>query len=167
MQLHKIFFRKLIIGLVLVVIAAAVSLFIKDALDTKEPTSALPILTVRCNGAPISTDSVYMAEYQWNFWTSVERMVSTYSPSNVRDQIIATNVLPNLPISIEYSRDAISTTVSRAVSVDSADFMIVEPDQNGNIYTPPIPGNYIYKVEASFDRGSVIYYFAISVTEMY
>ena len=167
MQLHKIFFRKLIIGLVLVVIAAAVSLFIKDALDTKEPTSALPILSVRCNGAPISSDSVYMAEYQWNFWTSVERMVSTYSSSNVRDQIIATNVLPNLPISIEYSRDAISTTVSRAVSVDSADFMIVEPDQNGNIYTPPIPGNYIYKVEASFDRGSVIYYFAISVTEMY
>lgn len=167
MQQPRIFLRKILLGLVLVILAAAISLFIKDALDTKEPTAALPILTVRCNGAPISVDSVYMAEYQWNFWTSVERLVNTYTPTNIREQVIATNVLPNLPISIEYSRDAISTTVSRAVSVDSTDFLTVEPDKNGNIYTPPIPGNYIYKVEASFDRGSVIYYFAISVTEMY
>ncbi len=167
MRLPKIFIEKIVIGLVLVLLAAGISLFIKDALDTKKPTSALPILTVKCNGAPIAADSTYMAEYQWNFWTSVERMVNNYNPSDAKEQIVSTNVLPNIPIEIEYSRDAISTTVSRAINTDSFDFLAVEPDKKGTIYTPPQPGTYIYRVEASFDRGSVVYYFAISVTEMY
>ena len=167
MRLPKIFIEKITVGLVLVFISAGISLFIKDALDTKTPTSALPILTVKCNSVPIASDSVYMAEYQWNFWTSVERMVNNYSPSDTKEQVVATNVLPNIPIDIEYSRDAISTTVSRAVNTDSSDFLVIEPDKTGTIYTPPQPGSYIYRVEASFDRGSVVYYFAISVTEMY
>ena len=167
MKLPKTFFQKLIVGSVLIFLAAGISLLIKDALDTKTPTSALPILTVKCNDVPISTDSVHMAEYQWNFWTSVERLVNNYNPSDMKEQVIATNVLPHVPLEIEYSRSAISTTLSRATSVDSVDFTVVEPDKSGNIYTPPMPGNYIYRVEASFDRGSVIYYFAISVTEMY
>lgn len=148
-------------------IAAGISLLIKDTLDTKAPTTALPILTISCNNMPIASESIHMAEYQWNFWTSVERMVNKYNPMETKERLIATNVMPNVPITIDYSRQAISTTVSRAISVDSSDFTTIEPDKQGKIYTPPVAGNYIYRVEASFDRGSVIYYFAISVTEMY
>ncbi len=46
MKLPKIFFRKLIIGAVLLAIATGMTAFIKESLDTQDPESALPIITV-------------------------------------------------------------------------------------------------------------------------
>ena len=167
MKMPKTYLAKILLGAVLVCIAGGISLLLKDALDTKSPTSAVPILTVESNGSPISQDSICTAEYQWNFWTSVEKMVNNYSITDIKDDILTTNVLPGMEMELHFSRDPISVTVSRAVSLDSNEFTEVEPDKNGCIYTPPVAGTYIYRVEASFDRGSVMYYFGITVMDMY
>ena len=40
--------KKLVLGAVLIFLSACVTMFIKESLDTKDPESALPLLTVTC-----------------------------------------------------------------------------------------------------------------------
>ena len=54
MKMPKTYLAKILLGAVLICIAGGISLLLKDALDTKSPTSAVPILTVESNGWIIS-----------------------------------------------------------------------------------------------------------------
>ena len=57
MRMPKIFVRKVIIGAVLIALSAVITMMIKEALDTQNPESSLPILTVTCNGTPLTTEA--------------------------------------------------------------------------------------------------------------
>ena len=54
MKISRIALRKLVVGAVLLLVAAAITMFIKESLDTQNPESALPILTVEYSGAAVS-----------------------------------------------------------------------------------------------------------------
>lgn len=64
----KDFFRKLIIGAVLLAIATGMTAFIKESLDTQDPESALPIITVLYGDEELVPDKeVRRAGWEWNF----------------------------------------------------------------------------------------------------
>jgi len=168
MKLPQTIWKKLMLGGMLILLAAAVSLLIKEALDTKAPASAVPTLTVECNGAPLSSDCVFPAAYEWNFLTGPERQtMPNYIPEVILDQAIPASVLPQLPLRFVFSQDTISVSISRSALQGAGDFIAQQPDREGRLFTPTEAGQYIYKIEASFNRGSVVYYFVINVTQMY
>ena len=97
MKLPQTIWKKLMLGGMLILLAAAVSLLIKEALDTKAPASAVPTLTVECNGAPLSSDCVFPAAYEWNFLTGPERQtMPNYIPEVILDQAIPASVQDHL-----------------------------------------------------------------------
>ena len=53
MKGHAMLIRKLVIGAVCILLAAGLTLVLKEVLDTQEPEQALPILEVRCNDVPM------------------------------------------------------------------------------------------------------------------
>lgn len=74
MKLPKIFFRKLIIGAVLLAIATGMTAFIKESLDTQDPESALPIITVLYGDEELVPDKeVRRAGWEWNFFLTQEK----------------------------------------------------------------------------------------------
>lgn len=171
MKLPKIFLRKFILGALLLLVCAGITLYIKDSLDTETPSTAVPILTVQCNGSPLAQGAVYVAGYKWNFfWNSTEKLVTAgETPDDIREQIVPANVLPRTPLQLEFTTKPLSVTVSRASDPNSENFILLELDDEGVFYVPgdTLTYPYIYKVEANFSRGSVIYYFGLTVTEMY
>ena len=79
MKLPKIFFRKLIIGAVLLAIATGMTAFIKESLDTQDPESALPIITVLYGDEELVPDKeVRRAGWEWNFFLTQEKTPLSY-----------------------------------------------------------------------------------------
>lgn len=159
LKFPKMFFRKVIIGIALIIVAALLSLFIKESLDTSNPASALPEMSVTYNGNTIDPAYVFMAEYEWNFLTTIER-----SPKLLIEDIpLRTyDVLPQLPMEISFSKAPKSIKVSRASGRYSADFTEIITSNSGEFFTPNLPGVYVYKIEASWAmRGSILYYIAL------
>lgn len=67
MKGHAMLIRKLVIGAVCILLAAGLTLVLKEVLDTQEPEQALPILEVRCNDVPMPPEYLLRAGYEWNF----------------------------------------------------------------------------------------------------
>ena len=93
MKISRLALRKLLLGAVLLLVAAAITMFIKESLDTQNPESALPILTIEYNGTevpPSQEGFLYRAGYEWSFFTTVER----------RAPQLAENDLPLIPLDV-------------------------------------------------------------------
>lgn len=56
--------RKLLIGAVCILVAAGLTLLLKEVLDTKDPEQALPILEVRCNDVSMPPEYLLRAGYE-------------------------------------------------------------------------------------------------------
>ena len=96
MKLPKIFFRKLIIGAVLLAIATGMTAFIKESLDTQDPESALPIITVLYGDEELVPDKeVRRAGWEWNFFLTQEK-TPLLSPEDVPLQPV--DVMPGAQI---------------------------------------------------------------------
>ncbi|MBM6916924.1 hypothetical protein H6B33_16230, partial [Gemmiger formicilis] len=68
----KIILRKLVVGVLALAAAAAITLFIKENLDVKDPETALPSIQITTEGVVLSPEMVFRAGYEWNFFTATE-----------------------------------------------------------------------------------------------
>ena len=114
MKLPKIFFRKLIIGAVLLAIATGMTAFIKESLDTQDPESALPIITVLYGDEELVPDKeVRRAGWEWNFFLTQEK-TPLLSPEDVPLQPV--DVMPGAQMRILFTKEPSELRVMRAVS---------------------------------------------------
>lgn len=161
MKLPIIFFRKLIVGMLLVITAAGLTVVIKESLDTKDPESALPIITIRC--ADTELQGVYRAGYTWSFFTTVEdRQAPSLAPEDL--PITPVDVATAQPLTITFSKTPSSIRVWRAQGRYSTDYMELSSEKAGELSTPNQPGTYVFRVLADWGRrGNIQYFFALTV----
>ncbi len=159
--------KKIALGIVLIALAASISLFIKETLDIKNPESALPDLTVSVDGMILAPSMIFRAGYEWNFWATVDRNTPLYTPHDITTQVYPVDIAPRSIINLQFTIPHKDLHVSRADNPPDYSHYIQLQDTNPtDIISPATPGQYIYKVEAGFGwRGSVIYYFMVNVKE--
>ena len=161
MKMPKIFLRKIIIGFLLLVMAAGFTLVLKETLDTKDPESALPTISVQYNDGQVQ--GVYRAGYSWSFFTTIEnRQAPSLAPEDLPLTPVA--VLPAHPVKITFSKTPSELRIWRAKGRYSTDYLELSNEQEGVFDTPSMPGVYLYKVKADWgSRGTIQYYFALDV----
>lgn len=158
--------RKLLIGAVLIGLAAAVSLFIKENLDVKSPEDALPDITVSVNGLPIAPEMVLRAGYEWNFWTTTEKNTPAYTSEELLRMVYPVDMPLRSVIDLSFSIKVKDLKISRADDAEYRYFIELAGAGEGQVIAPAQAGQYLYKIEAGFGRrGSVIYYLMVNVKE--
>lgn len=160
MKLQKHTVVKALIGLGLVVLAAMLSIAIRDALAFGNPESSLPAMDVVFGDSDDKLPSIYIRrdKYIWNY---------LYGPREgggedleVWREIESGWVPPNAPLSLEFTYKTKDVSVSVATP-----YSTFRPLQ-GSLFAPEEPGEYIYKVDAGFGKNKVVtYYFRIRVPE--
>lgn len=151
MKLPKIFFRKLIIGAVLLAIATGMTAFIKESLDTQDPESALPIITVLYGDEELVPDKeVRRAGWEWNFFLTQEK-TPLLSPEDVPLQPV--DVMPGAQMRILFTKEPSELRVMRAVSDKPTEYLELSDAGGGRFSTPTTPGLYFYKVRAEVRPG--------------
>lgn len=158
--------RKVLLGAVLVALAAAISLFIKENLDVKSPEDALPDLTIQVNDLPIASEMALRAGYEWNFWTTTEKNTPAYTPEDLLRLVYPVDMPPRSVIELGFSIQLKDLRVSRADDAEFRYFIEMAGADDGQIIAPAQAGRYMYKIEAGFGRrGSVIYYLLVDIQE--
>lgn len=66
MKVHKNIWLRALIGLLALTVAGMLSLYIKEAMDEKDPEASLPLITVTYDGAELP--GVYRAGWSWSFF---------------------------------------------------------------------------------------------------
>lgn len=165
MKLPKVFFRKLLIGAVLVALAAGVSVFIKETLDTRDPEASLPIVTVRYGDEVFVPDKeVLRAGWEWSFFLTQEK-TPLLSIEDV--PLSPVEVLPGAPMDISFTKEPTRLRVLRAASDKPTEYLELSDAGDGSFSTPTMPGLYYFKVQAEWrGRGFIQYYFALQVREL-
>ena len=162
MKMQKVLIQKLLVGILLLSLAAGVTVLIKESFDTQDPEAALPLITVDCNGLVIT--DVYRAGYEWSFFTTVERRTPQLSESDI--PLVPVDVTPSAPLRIKFSKEPSTLKITRASGRYSTDFLELTDVRDGAFKTPTVPGVYVYKVYAEWKaRGYIQYYFALQVKE--
>ncbi len=151
---------KVVAGIVMVLCAAFFSLLIKDGLAQRDPVHALPLLDVYFNdtdeGEKLPASNLMLDSYTWRFLvnTKTDRVV----PSNAWQDMDAAWVPPGAPLSLAFSFKEKNCSV--VMASEGEDFV----ELGGELAAPSEPGNYTYRVEASWGKDrSVVYYFKIRV----
>lgn len=158
--------RKILVGTALVVLSAAISLFIKENLDVKSPEDALPNLTIEVNGLSIAPEMVLRAGYEWNFWTTTEKNTPAYTPEDLLRMVYPVDMPPRSVIDLDFSIELKDLRISRADDAEFRYFIEMAGTNEGQIIAPAQTGRYMYKIEAGFGpRGSVIYYMLVDIQE--
>lgn len=162
MKMQKVLIQKLLVGILLLSLAAGVTVLIKESFDTQDPEAALPLITVDCNGLVIT--DVYRAGYNWSFFTTVEnKQAPSLAPEDL--PIIPVDVPAGVPVSITFTKKPSTLRVWRAEGRYSSDFTELSGEEAGEFTTPVTVGTYVYKVNATWRRGEVQYYFALNVAQ--
>lgn len=157
----RLFLRKVILGIVFILLAAILSILIKDNLDTRDPANALPDIIVKYNGAEIDKAYPIRAAYSWNFLTTIEN-----SPVLGLEDVPLSpfSAQPQKEITIAFTKTPKEIKVSRADGRNSTDFTEIATQMPGVLTTPSFAGYYVYKIEANWGmRGSILYFFAIQI----
>ncbi len=152
-KLPRQFVRKVLAAGFLIALSAVASLLIKESIDSLDPESALPQITVSVG---YNVQAVIRAGYEWNFLTTIRRS-PTVSLEDLPLQVL--QVGAQLPVVIHFTSDYIHLQVSRADGLNNPNFSII----SGEVVTPSQPGIYVFCIEAGFKKGSIIYYFAVEV----
>ena len=159
------FLRKALLGIFFIAAAALLSFLLKETLDSRDPENNLPILTVSCGYATTLTSGsntpetfIKRAGYEWNYLTRIVKS-PTMSPTDFA--LYPITVVANTPIVVNFSVPYETLKISRSNGQYDPNFLEIV----GDVYTPAEPGDYCYCIEAGFKRGSIIYYFVVSVTE--
>ncbi|MDO5602432.1 MAG: hypothetical protein Q4G07_06650 [Oscillospiraceae bacterium] len=173
MKLPKIFLKKLLLGAVCIAVAALASLALKDIVDSYNPESSLPILEINnvytsplVSGDGSPEKSLVRANYSWRFITGVKEGLSL-GPSDFA--MLPVSVLPSTPILFHFSREPESLSISRATGAYPSEEDFIRYNGSalaGEINTPSTPGTYVYRIEAQFDRGSILYYLFLRVDDL-
>lgn len=173
MKLPKLFLKKLLLGIILITAAALASLALKDIVDSQNPEASLPILEINnvytsplISGDGSSEKALVRANYSWRFITGIKEGLGL-GPSDLA--MLPVTVLPSTPLLFHFSRNPEQVTVSRATGTypSEADFIRYEGNAlAGDIFTPAEAGSYVYRIEAQFDRGSILYYLLLRVDDL-
>ncbi len=164
MKLRTVIIRKFLLGAFLIAVCAGMTFIIKESLDTRDPETALPIITITYNDAVFPQQNIYRAGYTWSFITTVEKW---QAPSLLPEDlpIVPENVLADMPVEITFSQTPQTLQIYRATGRYSTDFLEISTEADGEFYTPTTQGEYLYKVVAGWgSRGEIQYYFAMSVS---
>lgn len=150
--------RRYAVAVVMLIIAGYISVFIKDTIDSKNPEISLPVISVTTGYTSIPIPDVPRAGYEWNFATK-----SVQSPfvSCIDVPLIAYEALPDAPILVRFSIPHKSITLYEGKGAAPENFVEKRYDMN----TSSEEGVYVYKVVAQFDRGTIVHYFALNVTQ--
>ena len=157
MKMRKQFLNKIIITVVLLLLSALITATIHAVLASRSPLNALPSMSVSSNNSPLPAQHAMISSYSWRFLFITKQGVE--GPADAWQYLPAAPVNAMAPLAVEFSFpcDEVHISVARG---DSTDFVEV----GGVLHTPPDPGKYTYRVEASWGiRGSVLYYFKIAV----
>ena len=138
---------------------------IKESLDTQDPESALPIITVLYGDEELVPDKeVRRAGWEWNFFLTQEK-TPLLSPEDVPLQPV--DVMPGAQMRILFTKEPSELRVMRAVSDKPTEYLELSDAGGGRFSTPTTPGLYFYKVRAEWSgRGFIQYYFALQVREL-
>lgn len=165
MKLPKVFFRKLLLGAVLVALSAGMTMFIKETLDTRDPESSLPIITVQYGDEIFVPDKeVRRAGWEWNFFLTQEKTPML----SVEDVPLSpVTVLPASPMHISFTKQPSQLRVLRATGEKPSEYLELSDAGDGAFSSPTMPGLYYYKVQAEWrGRGFIQYYFSLEVRDL-
>lgn len=163
MKVSKSIVRKILLGTLLIALSACVSVFIKETLDTQDPESALPIITVTYNDTNMQPESVYRAGYTWSFFTTVEAwQAPSLAPEDL--PLSPVEVAAGTPMTVTFTSKPSKVRIWRAQGLYSGEFLEISCDVPGEFLAPATPGLYLFRVKADWgSRGNIQYYFALSV----
>ncbi len=149
---------KTVLCVAFIAITALMSYLIKETIDSvMPPENSLPIIQ---GSIGYTTTNIVLAGYEWNYLTRIVRQ-PTVSPPDLR--LIITDVTPDTPIALSFSKQPETLQVSRSDGQYASSFTVLTDEV---LMTPSAPNVYTYCVEAGFDRGSIIYYFSVEVKEV-
>ncbi len=146
--------KRYTMALVMLVIAAFATIFIKDTVDSLDPEKSLPMINVSVGYNP---PYVVRAGYEWRFGAKTVR--SPYVPATDAPMIV-TECSPGENIVINFSTPYEYINVYQTEGLASEDFTSLY-----TLKTPAKEGIYVYKVEAFFEKGNISYYFTLQVKE--
>lgn len=155
-RIHKRQLRRYVIATILLIISGYISVFIKDSIDAKNPEVSLPVISVTTGYTVIP--SAPRAGYEWSYTT---KTVKSPFVSSMDVPLIAYEVSPDMPILIEFSTQAQSITLYESKLSAPEDFT----EKRYGMTTPVEEGEYIYKVVAQFEQGTIVHYFALNVKQ--
>lgn len=146
--------KRYIIAFVLLILSAHASIFIKNYVDSFNPEKSLPILSVSVG---YNQPAVVRAGYTWNFVKGLEPTLAPYvSAEDVA--LMTTDCAPNENIVINF------TAPYEYINLYQTEGLVNNNFQQLYTWTTPAEeGIYVYKIEAHFEKGDMLYYFAVQV----
>lgn len=157
--------KRLLIGILLVAVAAFLALFLKDYLDQKNPESAIPQLTVTADATDVET---YLSNYYWRFLSGTEVQMTAPMLEQLdlglglagwEDGFVpSTELGGGERLRFFFSQQE---TVIHVDRTDAYDYRFNPADDDTVV--PYQKGVYYYRVTAEFERGRVESYFRINV----
>ena len=158
----KIVLKKVLAGILLIALSAGITVLIKEALDTLDPESSLPLFEVSIGGNKIN--EVYRAGYEWSFFTTMERQAPRLSESDI--PLVPVETLPQAPIQLSFSKQPSEVRIFRSESGPDSTYMELVNADPMSFSAPVRGGMYVYKVQAQWNnRGEIQYYFAVHVRD--
>lgn len=146
--------KRYALALVLLVLSAYATVFIKDTVESMNPEKSLPIISVSVGYNP---PYVVRAGYTWSFGSKTVR--SPYV-SATDTPMMTTDCSPGENIVINFSAPFEFVSLYQTTGLASEEFKPIY-----NWVTPTEEGVYVYKIEAYFAKGDISYYFAVQVKE--
>lgn len=146
--------KRYLFALVMLVISAYMTVFIKNYVDSLNPEKSLPAINVSVGYVQ---PAVQRAGYTWKFGTGLSPVLAPYiSAEDV--PLLVTDCSPNEVIVINFSMPYELITVYQTEGLANNDFK-----QMYTLQTPEEEGIYVYKIQADFEKGDILYYFAVQV----
>lgn len=145
--------KRYVIAVILLILSAYTTIFIKNYVDSKNPEKSLPIINVSVGYVQ---PAVQRAGYTWKFGTGIAPTLSPY----VSAEDVPLMVMDCYPgdIVINFSTQPELVTVYQTEGLANNNFR-----QLYTLTTPQEEGVYVYKVDAQFEKGDILYYFAVHV----
>lgn len=146
--------KRYMLAVVMLILSAYTTIFIKNYVDSLNPEKSLPIVNITVG---YNQPAVVRAGYTWKFGTGLAPKLSPYiSAEDV--PLMVTDCSPNEVIVINFSAPYELITVYQTEGLANNDFK-----QLYTLQTPREEGVYVYKVQADFEKGDILYYFAVQV----
>ena len=145
--------KRYVIAAILLVFATYGTIFIKNTVDSINPERSLPLINV---SAGYTQPYVVRAGYTWSFGHKTVR--SPYVSASDTPLTAVETCAPGENIVINFSApyEYINVEVTKGLAND--DFEKVY-----NLVTPEEEGIYVYKIDAKFEKGDILYYFATEI----
>ena len=149
-------FKRYFFSVVMLILSAYATIFIKNYVDSMNPEKTLPTVTVTVG---YNQPAVVRAGYTWKYGTGIAPKLSPYiSAEDV--PLMVTDCYPGEVIVVNFSAPYELITLYETQGLANNDFRQLYTWQ-----TPAEEGVYVYKIQADFDKGDILYYFAIEVKE--